>query len=108
MNMGRYYFDRKKWNPAINRFREIIDIYETTIYTEEALHIQVEVHSTIGIIDEAEKYFKIAYDHILFLLSHLTDFTACVPSYLTTPVTWSLHHHCCLGSMAFRGISPLE
>ena len=34
MYLGRYYFD-KKWIPAINRFREIIDNYDTTIYTEE-------------------------------------------------------------------------
>ena len=38
MYIGRYYFDKKKWIPAINRFRTVIDEYETTIYTEEALH----------------------------------------------------------------------
>ena len=37
MYLGRYYFDKKKWIPAINRFREIIDNYDTTIYAEEAL-----------------------------------------------------------------------
>ena len=59
MYLGRYYFDRKKWIPAINRFREIIDNYDTTIYTEEALHRLVEVHYTIGLIDEAEKYAQL-------------------------------------------------
>ena len=59
MYLGRYYFDRKKWIPAINRFREIIDEYDTTIYTEEALHRLVEVHYTIGLIDEAEKYAQL-------------------------------------------------
>ena len=59
MYLGRYYFDRKKWIPAINRFREIIDNYETTIFTEEALHRLVEVHYTIGLIDEAEKYAQL-------------------------------------------------
>ena len=59
MYLGRYYFDRKKWIPAINRFREIIDKYDTTIYTEEALHRLVEVHYTIGLIDEAEKYAQL-------------------------------------------------
>ena len=59
MYLGRYYFDRKKWIPAINRFREIIDNYETTIFTKEALHRLVEVHYTIGLIDEAEKYAQL-------------------------------------------------
>ena len=56
MYVGRYYFDQKKWIPAINRFRTIIDEYETTIYTEEALHRLVEVYYTIGLKDEAKKY----------------------------------------------------
>ena len=59
MYLGRYYFDKKKWIPAINRFREIIDNYDTTIYAEEALHRLVEVHYTIGLIDEAEKYASV-------------------------------------------------
>ena len=56
MYIGRYYFDQKKWIPAINRFRTIIDEYETTIYTEEALHRLVEVYYIIGLKDEAKKY----------------------------------------------------
>ncbi len=56
MYVGRYYFEQKKWIPAINRFRTIIDEYETTIYTEEALHRLVEVYYTIGLKDEAKKY----------------------------------------------------
>ena len=59
MYLGRYYFERKKWIPAISRFREIIDEYDTTIYTEEALHRLVEVHYTIGLIDEAQKYAQL-------------------------------------------------
>ena len=59
MYLGRYYYDKKKWIPAINRFREIIDNYDTTIYAEEALHRLVEVHYTIGLIDEAEKYAQL-------------------------------------------------
>ena len=59
MYLGRYYFDRKKWIPAINRFRVIIDDYDTTIYAEEALHRLVEVHYIIGLIDEAEKYAQL-------------------------------------------------
>ena len=50
---------KEKWIPAINRFREVIDNYDTTIYAEEALHRLVEVHYTLGLVDEAEKYAQL-------------------------------------------------
>ena len=56
MYIGRYYFQKKKWIAAINRFRKVIDEYDTTIYAEEALHRLVEVYYKIGLIEEAEKY----------------------------------------------------
>ena len=56
MYIGRYYFDKKKWIPAINRFKAVINNYETTIYAEEALYRLVEVHYTIGLKNEAKKY----------------------------------------------------
>ncbi len=56
MYLGRYYFDRKKWIPSINRFRKVIDDYSQTIYVEEALHRLVEVHYTLGLVEEAKKY----------------------------------------------------
>ena len=56
MYIGRYYFEKKKWIPAINRFRTVIDDFETTIYTEEALHRLVEIHYILGLKNEAEKY----------------------------------------------------
>ena len=59
MYIGRYYFDKKKWIPAINRFRTVIDDYDTTIYTAEALHRLVEVYYTIGLVEEAEKYAQL-------------------------------------------------
>ena len=59
MYVGRYYFQRKKWIPAINRFKTVIDEYERTIYAEEALHRLVEVYYTIGLVDEAKKYAKL-------------------------------------------------
>ena len=59
MYVGRYYFDRKKWIPAINRFRTVVDDYDTTIYVAEALHRLVEVHYRIGLTDEAKKYAQI-------------------------------------------------
>ncbi|MDC0079273.1 outer membrane protein assembly factor BamD, partial [Candidatus Pelagibacter sp.] len=57
--IGRYYFDKKKWIPAINRFKTVVNDYETTIYAEEALHRLVEVHYTIGLKKEAKKYAKL-------------------------------------------------
>jgi len=59
MYIGRYYFEKKKWISAINRFRTVIDQYNTTIYTEEALHRLVEIHYTIGLKDEAKKYAQL-------------------------------------------------
>ena len=59
MYLGRYYYDKKKWIPAINRFQTVINDYETTIYTEEALHRLVEVHYRIGLTKEAQKYAEL-------------------------------------------------
>ena len=59
MYLGRYYFDKKKWIPAINRFRNVIDDYQTTIYVEEALHRLVEIYFILGLKDESEKYAKL-------------------------------------------------
>ena len=56
MYIGRYYFDKKKWIPAINRFKTVINVHETTIYAQEALHRLVEVHYILGLKDEAKKY----------------------------------------------------
>ena len=59
MYIGRYYVDKKKWIAAINRFRAVVDEYETTIYTEEAIHRLVEIYYIIGLTSESEKYAKL-------------------------------------------------
>ena len=59
MYIAQYYFDKKKWIPSINRYRQVVDNYETTIYAEEALHRLVELHYLIGLKDEAKKYAKL-------------------------------------------------
>ena len=59
MYIGRYYIDKKKWIPAINRFKSVVNDYETTIYAEEALYRLVEVHYIIGLKNEAKKYAKL-------------------------------------------------
>jgi len=59
MYVGRYYFEKKKWIAAINRFQTIVDEYDTTIYIEEALHRLVEVHYILGLKNEAQKYANV-------------------------------------------------
>ena len=59
MYLARYYVQREKWIPAINRFKKVASDYDTTIYVEEALHRLVELHYKVGLIDEAEKYAKL-------------------------------------------------
>ncbi len=54
--VGRYYVDRKKWIPAINRFKNIVNDYDTTIYVEEALFRLVEIYYLLGLIEESKKY----------------------------------------------------
>ena len=56
MYIGRHYIKKEKWIPAINRFKNILDSYETTIYIEEAIHRLVEIHYKIGLASEANKY----------------------------------------------------
>ena len=57
--LGRYYFQKKKWIPAINRFKTVIKDYDTTIYVEESLHRLVEIYYTIGLTEEAKKYAQL-------------------------------------------------
>ena len=54
--LGKYYLKKKKWVAAINRFKNILEFYSTTIYVEEALQRLVETNYKIGLIQEAEKY----------------------------------------------------
>ncbi len=56
MYLARYYVEREKWIPAINRFKKVVNDYDTTIYIEEALHRLVELHYKLGLTKEAEKY----------------------------------------------------
>ena len=55
MYIGRHYMETEKWIGAINRFKNVINNYDDTVYVEEALHRLVEIYYTIGLIDEAKK-----------------------------------------------------
>ena len=64
MYLARYYVEREKWIPAINRFKKVVNDYDTTIYIEEALHRLVELHYKVGLINEAEKYaYLLGYNY---------------------------------------------
>ena len=56
MYIGRHYQKKNKWIAAINRFKNVISIYDETAYVEEALHRLVEIHYKIGLVDESQKY----------------------------------------------------
>ncbi len=56
MYLARYYIQKEKWIPAINRYKNVLKNYDTTIYVEEALHRLVEIHYKIGLIEESRKY----------------------------------------------------
>ena len=56
MYLARYYVEREKWIPAINRFKTVVEYYDSTIFVEEALHRLVELHYKLGMIDESKKY----------------------------------------------------
>ena len=56
MYLARYYLHKTKWIPALNRFKTIVIKYNTTMYTEEALHRLVEINYRLGLIEESKKY----------------------------------------------------
>ena len=44
MSIGRYYMKTEKWIAAINRFKNVVKDYDTSVYVEEALHRLVEIY----------------------------------------------------------------
>tara|TARA_Y100000591_G_scaffold273799_1_gene249878 strand:+ start:2124 stop:2963 length:840 start_codon:yes stop_codon:yes gene_type:complete len=56
MYLGRHYIKKGKWIAAINRFKNIVDDYQQTIFIEEALHRLVEINYNLGLLDESQKY----------------------------------------------------
>ena len=54
MSVGRFYLGRGQYIAAINRFRSVIEIYQTTSHVPEALHRLTEAYLALGVIDEAQ------------------------------------------------------
>ena len=55
MEIGRFYQRSGKWLAATIRFRTVIDKYQTSSHTPEALHRLVESYLALGIPQEAQK-----------------------------------------------------
>ena len=54
MQIGRYYLERRRYTGAINRFRTVIEDFQTTRHVEEALYRLVEAYLALGISTEAQ------------------------------------------------------
>jgi len=54
MEVGRYYLRREHYSAAINRFRVVVEDFQTTSHTAEALHRLVESYLSLGLTDEAQ------------------------------------------------------
>ncbi len=54
MDIGRYYLERGQYVAAINRFRNVIETYQTTSHVPEALHRLTESYLSMGIAGEAQ------------------------------------------------------
>jgi outer membrane protein assembly factor BamD len=54
MEIGRYYLKRGNYTAAINRFRAVVEEYQTTSHTPEALYRLVEAYLSLGLVAEAE------------------------------------------------------
>ena len=59
MYIGRYYLKREKWISAANRFKEVVQEYDQTIFVEEALHRLVEIYFKLGLVEESKRYANI-------------------------------------------------
>lgn len=55
MEVGRYYQQQGLYLAAIIRFRTVVDQYDTTSHTPEALHRLVEAYLSLGLPEEAQK-----------------------------------------------------
>ena len=55
MEIGRYYHGQHQYLAAINRFRKVVETYQTTTHVPEALHRLTEAYLAIGVVEEARK-----------------------------------------------------
>ncbi len=55
MDVGRYYLDRQAYLAALNRFKNVVEGFQTTSHAPEALHRMVECYLALGILDQAQR-----------------------------------------------------
>lgn len=54
MEIGRYYLRREHFSASIKRFRVVVEDFQTTTHTPEALYRLVEAYLSLGLTDEAQ------------------------------------------------------
>ncbi len=54
MEIGRYYLRQDHYSAAINRFRVVVEDFQTTSHTAEALYRLIEAYLSLGLVDEAQ------------------------------------------------------
>ena len=59
MEIGRYYLERKQFIGAANRFKKVVNDFQTTAHVPEALYRLVEVYLALGIKPEATNYASV-------------------------------------------------
>ena len=57
--VAKYYISIQKWVPAMNRLKKIVEMYEKTVFIEEALHRLVEINYKLGLTEESQNYANI-------------------------------------------------
>jgi outer membrane protein assembly factor BamD len=55
MEIGRWYERQGSYLAAVNRFKRVIDDYQTTTHAPEALHRLTECYAALGLTDEAAR-----------------------------------------------------
>jgi outer membrane protein assembly factor BamD len=55
MSVGRFYLRQGHQLAAINRFRRVVEDYQTTMHVPEALHRLAEAYTILGLDDEARR-----------------------------------------------------
>ncbi len=59
MDIGRQYLKKQNYSAAINRFQYVVEKFQTSSHTAEALYRQVEAYSALGVADEAKRVAEV-------------------------------------------------
>ena len=56
MDIGNFYQKKNHMIAALIRYKTVVEQYQTSIFTPEALYRMVEIYYTLGDVDQAKKY----------------------------------------------------